>query len=447
MKQNVHGKSLTEWQAEFPLLKNIMDLHPVFWTNGKQLPMKEVPPLPVTREDIIEADKRWKRFAPFFEKAFPETKAAKGLIESPLRHIPHMKKRLKDYYNEPFQGNLYLKCDNELPVAGSIKARGGVYEVLKHAEDLAIANGLLKKDDNYEIFTDPAFTSFFSQYSIGVGSTGNLALSIGTISAKLGFNVNVHMSGDAKQWKKELLRSKGVNVYEYNGDFSEAITEGRKQTLEDPNGYFIDDEHSKDLFLGYSVAALRLKEQLLGQGVKVDRDHPLFVYLPCGVGGSPGGIAFGLKQIFGDYVYCIFVEPTHSPSVLIGLMTGEEDKVSVQDFGIDNRTEADGLAVGRPSSFASEISRHLISGIFTIEDDDLYKLLAILADSEGIRVEPSAAAGLMGPAKLAGASFIKKHRLDDKMGKSAHIAWSTGGNLVPEGGMDRFYQKGKGLLR
>src|SRR5699024_689519 len=110
-------------------------------------------------------------------------------------------------------------------------------------------------------FAEPHLQQFFSKYSIGVGSTGNLGLSIGLISQKLGFNVSVYMSADAKQWKKDFLRAEGVHVHEFTGDFSEAIKIGREQTNALKNGYFIDDEDSKHLFLGYSTVALRLKKQ------------------------------------------------------------------------------------------------------------------------------------------------------------------------------------------
>lgn len=436
-------KDLKTWVQKYPLLKTIMKLEPVVWLNPNLTKMNELSALPVTKQDMEDAAQLWQRFAPYLAREFPETQATAGIIESPLSKISNLKNELGKQYETMINGELYLKCDNELPIAGSIKARGGVYEVLYYAEKLAIEAGMVSKEEDYSVFSSAKFKAFFSQHSIGVGSTGNLGLSIGIIGAKLGFHVSVYMSADAKQWKKDLLRAKGATVHEFKGDFGEAIYTGRKQTNEDPYGYFVDDENSKHLFLGYSVAALRLKQQLQDETVKVDEEHPLFVYLPCGVGGSPGGIAFGLKQVYGDYVHCFFVEPTHSPAVLIGLLTGEKEKVSVQDFGIDNFTEGDGLAVGRPSSFASSISDKLISGVYTIEDNDLFKYLTLLADSEGIYVEPSAASGLIGPAKIEASSYVETHHIDTK--KATHIVWATGGALVPKEDMKGFYEKGKSL--
>lgn len=432
-----------EWLKRDPLLQKVADLEPVVWINPRKKNMDKTN-LPLSRADMKKAEALWLRFAPYLSKEFPATQETGGIVESPFRRISAMKKALTDFFHTPLQGELFLKCDNELAIAGSVKARGGVYEVLHHAEQLALKAGLISIEDNYEAFATEAFKKFFSQYSIGVGSTGNLGLSIGIMSAKLGFKVSVYMSADAKPWKKELLREKGATVHEIAGDFSEAVAKGREQTLANPSAYFVDDEKSKELFLGYSVAAFRLEKQLAEQDIAVDKDHPLAVYLPCGVGGAPGGIAFGLKQVFGDNVHCFFVEPTHSPAVLLGLMTGLKEKVCVQDFGIDNCTEGDGLAVGRPSSFASSISEQLISGVYTIKDDDLFKLLALLGDSEEIYVEPSAAAGLCGPHKILQSGYYETNQLNAE--NATHIVWATGGSLVPKEDMDKFYQKGKALL-
>ncbi|EKN68255.1 D-serine ammonia-lyase [Schinkia azotoformans] len=435
-------------KAQYPLFNQLISMDELFWTNPNQEKFyTAIEKSPLTYEDVKQAEERLVRFAPYIAKVFPETAKMNGIIESPLVKIPSMKQSLEQDYRQSIGGELLLKCDSHLPISGSIKARGGIYEVLKHAEELAIQHQLLTIQDDYSVLDSDRFRAFFSQYSIAVGSTGNLGLSIGIIGAKLGFNVTVHMSADAKQWKKDLLRRKNVNVVEYEADYSKAVEDGRKLAEQDPTCYFIDDENSRDLFLGYAVAATRLKKQLAELAIKVDENHPLFVYLPCGVGGGPGGIGFGLKLIFQDNVHCFFAEPTHSPCMLLGLMTGLHNQISVQDVGIDNITDADGLAVGRPSGFVGKTIEPFLSGIYTVNDEHLYKLLKKLVDTESIHMEPSALAGIIGPVKLGndGAEYLSKHRLSDKLKNGTHIVWGTGGNMVPEEIKKQYYQKGLDL--
>ena len=419
-----------------PVLQQVKEGEEVLWINPRLKSINNFEIEGLSTEAIDDAEERLLRFAPYIMKVFPETERENGLIESPLREIPNMQKKLNEGLNEDIKGRLFLKMDSHLPIAGSVKARGGIYEILKHTEDLAIANGLLDKDESYEILAEERYREFFSNYAIHVGSTGNLGLSIGIISAKVGYRVTVHMSADAKQWKKDLLRSHGVEVKEYSGDYGRAVAEGRKLSNEDSKSYFVDDENSQTLFLGYAVAARRLANQLEDQNIIIDENHPMFVYLPCGVGGAPGGIAYGLKTIFKDNVHCFFIEPTEAPCMLLGMESGLNNEISVQDIGLSGITEADGLAVGRPSGFVGNVMKELLSGIFTIKDYKLYDYLRDIVNSENIFLEPSACSAFEGPAMFLnypeGRKYVDDMNLKDKLANSIHIAWATGGNLVPE---------------
>lgn len=432
----MNQEEILKLTEECSIIRNIQNEEELLWINPQKTSWEEgKKDCQLTMDDIQDAASRLERFAPFIMKCFPETTERKGIIESVLTPVSKMQELINDKYGSNLQGKLLLKQDSHLAIAGSVKARGGIYEVLKHTEDLALEHGLIKITDNYEKLAEKECRDFFRNYTIQVGSTGNLGMSIGIMSAAVGYEVIVHMSADARAWKKELLRSHGVKVVEYESDYSQAVENGRRMSDENPKSYFVDDENSVDLFLGYAVAALRLRKQLEDLKITVDENHPLMVYIPCGVGGAPGGITFGLKQIYGNNVHCFFVEPTQAPCMLVGMATGLNGDISVKDIGLTGLTHADGLAVGRPSGFVGGVMKKLLSGEFTIRDENLYHYMRDLLESEEIFLEPSACAAFQGPIKLNQSpdmkTYLKENKIEDKMSQACHIAWATGGSMVP----------------
>lgn len=418
----------------------------VLWLNPHLQPAHKVlPELPLSFSDILDTQARNYRFATLIMELFEDTRDSGGLIESELTAIPALTGFLKEKHNISVNKSFYVKSDHNLPVAGSVKARGGVYEVLQFAEKIAIENGLLKTEDNYGCLRNAEARRLFSKYTISVGSTGNLGYSVGKVGAALGFSVIVHMSREAKEWKKERLRNCGVKVIEHDADYTDAVRCAREEAAAYPNFYFVDDEDSRHLFLGYAVAAIRLLHQLKSAGIKADSDNPIFVYLPCGIGGAPGGIAFGLKHFLGDAVHCFFAEPPGSPCMLLGLMSEKHSQISVYDIGLDNKTDADGLAVSSPSYFVGQIIKNLISGAYTFPEHDMYEYIRAAKQCETMKLEPSATAGFAGPAHLlnsdTGREYLQKHDLLEKQDAITHIIWTTGGRFVPENEYNEFCKK------
>ena len=428
------------------LLQILQDRTPTLWCN----PHYQLAPAVVLPEDAgspAQAHDRLVRHAEVLRHLFTELASSHGQVSSPLLPVPRLREALLPGCDDG--GNWFVKADHDLPVAGSVKARGGFHEVLCLAERLLEESS--EPGTPFPDLDSEQARAIFSRYTVAVGSTGNLGLSIGQIAKALGFHAVVHMSADAKQWKKDRLRARGIEVIEHTGDYAKAVQAGREQAEQDPFGYFVDDEHSAALFMGYAASARELAEQLTQAGRPVDAQHPLFVYLPCGVGGAPGGITYGLKHQFGEHVHCFFAEPVASPCMLVQLASGQDAPLSVYDIGLDNRTEADGLAVGLASPLVAPLMRGMLAGVFSVADERLFVDALRFHETEGALIEPSAAAGFSGPNWLlrseAGQAFLARHGLDGNLSQATHVLWSTGGSLVPAAEHQRFQEQGRMLLQ
>lgn len=403
------------------LLERLREGRTAVWMRERTSPRRNAVDASAASASIAEAEALWLRFAPALAALF-DIPDGSGRIRSPLFECPS---------TVVSPGRVYVKADHALPISACVKARGGVFGLLRIIERIAGRAGLLAMLDSYEDLTGPGARREFSQHTIVVASTGNLGFSIGIVAAAFGLQAEVHMSDCAKEWKKQRLREVGATVIEHSGDYTGTVAAARASVAARNEAHFIDDENSWDLFLGYAGAAKELQEQLVAAGIAISNDRPLVVYLPCGVGGAPGGITYGLRAIYGEALVSVFVEPADAACMFVALAVGQGQPKSIYDVGLGNRTAADGLAVGRASPLVLNQVRDDIDAAVAVSEESLLQWVRRAWSEMGIKLEPSAAAAFAAippfveACSLAGSGG---HELDN----AVHLAWTTGGDLMPD---------------
>ncbi len=225
------------------------------WLNSTQTHTFDVQ---AARDDIAAAELRWHRFAPALARLF-QTPGGLGRINSPLLTYPAPL---------PADEPVFVKADHSLPITACVKARGGIFGLLCIIEKIAIEAGHIGDSDSYEVLAAPPARAMLAGHTIVVASTGNLGYSIGVAAVAFGLKAEVHMSDDAKEWKKARLRELGATVVEHTGDYTSTVSAARASVAARDNTHFIDDENSWDLFIGYAGAGNELARQLeTGTGV------------------------------------------------------------------------------------------------------------------------------------------------------------------------------------
>lgn len=394
--------------------------HDAVWLRDSVSDATAVAPL-ITPAEVAAAASRMSQFVPLLARLFP-VHGWDGCIRSALLDGP------------PGSGWL-VKGDHDLPVTGSIKARGGIHALLHVIEQIA-----LQDDLPLDLLTEQAGRAILSRHTVVVASTGNLGYSIGCFARAFGLGAEIHMSAEATPWKKDRLRAIGARVVEHVCDYSETLDRARAAATR-ARAWLVDDERSRDLLTGYAVAADELANQLAERRIVVDDRHPLIAYLPCGVGGAPGGITHGLKRRFGRDVVTVFVEPLASPCMLVALASGRGSAASVYDYGCDNVTIADGLAVPRASKLVLDAVGDAIDAVVAVPDTAMIEWVGNAWRSAKLRLEPSAAAAFAAFAPLRNAIVQKPAwpTLDD----ATHLFWATGGSQLPDEEFSAILERGQ----
>ena len=95
----MENATITTLTAQFPLVEDLIALKETTWLNPRTTTLAEgLPYVGLSKADVGDAHARLNRFAPYLAKAFPETAANGGLIESELIPLLRLTDSLRSEY-------------------------------------------------------------------------------------------------------------------------------------------------------------------------------------------------------------------------------------------------------------------------------------------------------------------------------------------------------------
>lgn len=104
---------------------------------------------------------------------------------------------------------------------------------------------------------------------------------------------------------------------------------------------------------------------------------------------------------------------------------------------------------GHAKGLGTIAMQRLIDGYYTVADEELFRLLALAHREEGVKLEPSALAAMPGLLRvLNDRDYLQRiGATPERLANATHLAWGTGGSMVPEEEFAAYVERGLGQPR
>ena len=270
---------------------------------------------------------------------------AATVIDPPLLNTPQFSDPI---LSDALGCEIVVKFENLSPI-GSFKGRGADYFVA----------GLADRDRRLVTTT-----------------AGNWGAGLAYAGRRHGHGVDIFAGASARAGKLARMRALGANVTSVDGEADEVYAAARSWVEKNASSMLVSDGEPAAIAEGHGTI-----------GIEVLRAGTLdTVVVQVGDGALISGIARWVKaQSPGTRI--VGVCASGAPAMQLSIDAGRPVRSKPS-------TIAGGLAISEPIAASLERVRALVDEIVLVDDDDLRAAMTLIADTIGVLVEPSGAAGV-----------------------------------------------------
>ena len=271
---------------------------------------------------------------------------AAKLIDPPLLNTPQFSDPM---LSEALGRETVVKMENVSPI-GSFKGRGADYFV----------GGLERRDER-----------------LVTATAGNWGIGLAYAGRRHGHRVDIFAGASAYVGKLRRMRALGANVTVVDG--GPDVVHGAARDLADRESgcRLVSDGEPAAVAEGHGTIGI----ELLRTGT-IDT-----AVVPVGDGALISGIARWLKAQSPN-THVVGVCASGAPAMKLSIDAGRPIRSDPPT------TIAGGLAISEPIAASLERLRVLVDDVVLVDDDDIRAAMALIADTLGVLVEPSGAAGV-----------------------------------------------------
>ncbi len=271
---------------------------------------------------------------------------AATVIDLPLLNTPQFSDPM---LSEALGRETVVKLENVSPL-GSFKGRGADYFV----------GGLERRDER-----------------LVTATAGNWGIGLAYAGRRHGHRVDIFAGASASAGKLRRMRALGANVTAVDGGPDVVHAAARDLADREPGCLLVSDGEPAAIAEGHGTIGI----ELLRTGT-LDT-----VVVQVGDGALISGIARWLKAQSPN-THVVGVCATGAPAMKLSIDAGRPIRSDPPT------TIAGGLAISEPIAASFERVRALVDDVVLVDDEDIRAGMALIADTLGVLVEPSGAAGV-----------------------------------------------------